>query len=802
MNPMNQMNQMSQMNQMNPMSQMNQINPMNQMNQMNQMNVVGMNPGAGGSVGGVPMVNNGSMAPRNDGITNIPEIMINNLNTYIYDYFLKRGYHDCARALLKDESIKLNTEPPIKTSPGQRREAEVNGVEGDVMMTDGKDGEKVRIPDDLPRPNLFSEGQQSSFLLDWFSLFWEFFWSQRKKGNSTDVRQYLQHTQNLMRIREQQQNQMLRNQQQMMPGQIGRLNNIRGGNGMVPANLQKTVLQNNTGGFSQQQLAQIQKNQHMQMMQMQREHSDIDMNGHRPQSPSSAENAPSPSKRPRLENGPMNGQQLAPNGRGQGQAMPGQPNPALLMQNGLTPRPMNPNQFGAFQQTGPAAQQPKSIQGMPNGLMNPGVMPNQADLVPMPDGQGMYQMNGDFYANGQMAQVRAGVQTPGGQHGNHALQDYQMQLMLLEQQNKRRLMMARQEQDSMARGPDGQPLPGQQPGQQMPPGTSPQGSRTGASPNPNDQMKRGTPKITQSGLPGSPSAPDAMMQGRGSPASMTFTGQMPPEMAPQFFMKGMQDGMQVPNGMRPPSSNPAYSGPQMGQPISAGAANRMPNGGWQPQQGGQPMLPQQSPVIQQNATGTPQGANSMPPPQAPPTVNAGRQPPPSPQTGAAPPPTPQPGTKPAPKKKEPKDRAKRPNKKTAAAAAAAAANTAATPSSEVEHPPTPTPSTPITPQHHQSFNKPGANATTGAPQQPTSAPAQQTLVQPPPPDQTQQSFNDLNIPDPSAFSLDFSALENPDILENFDFDTFLNTDTDTAGFGFDPSITYPDGVETGADNGL
>ena len=34
---------------------------------------------------------------------------------------------------------------------------------------------------------------------------------------------------------------------------------------------------------------------------------------------------------------------------------------------------------------------------------------------------------------------------------NHALQDYQMQLMLLEEQNKQRLMMARQEQDEMAR---------------------------------------------------------------------------------------------------------------------------------------------------------------------------------------------------------------------------------------------------------------------------------------------------------------------------------------------------------------
>lgn len=42
--------------------------------------------------------------------------------------------------------------------------------------------------------------------------------------------------------------------------------------------------------------------------------------------------------------------------------------------------------------------------------------------------------------------------------GNHAVQDYQMQLMLLEQQNKKRLLMARQEQDKMAAlqgdGPD------------------------------------------------------------------------------------------------------------------------------------------------------------------------------------------------------------------------------------------------------------------------------------------------------------------------------------------------------------
>jgi hypothetical protein len=500
----------------------------------------------------------------------------------------------------------------------------------------------------------------------------------------------------MLRLREQQQNQFLR-QPAMMPGQMAAQLNMRR-NGAIPASLQKNVLQNNTAGLyvfslcrsfldiniccrTPQQMAQLQKNQQVQMMhQMQREHSDMDMNGHRPQSPSSAENAPSPSKRPRLEGAHMNGQQMAPNGRGQGQGMPGQPNPqALLMQNGINPRGINPAQFQAFQQSGQAAQQ-KSIQvyaqnlalhhsrsamnnqGMPNGLMNPGVMPNQNDLMPpMPDGQGLLPMGGEYYgANGQMGQVRPGMQTPGGQNGNHALQDYQMQLMLLEQQNKRRLMMARQEQDSMARADGQPPMPGQQ---GLPPGTSPQGSRAGASPNPSEQMKRGTPKLPQTGLPGSPSAGEGI-QGRGSPASMNFNGgQMPPDMGAPFFIK--PDGMVGPN-MRPPSSNPGFNGPQMGQsvdamgrPQQAGAGNRMPGGTWQPQQQGpqgQPMVPQQSPANQPQPAGTPQERNAMPPPQAPPVGGANK--PASPQPGAAPP-TPQQANKPAPKgKKDAKDNRK------------------------------------------------------------------------------------------------------------------------------------------------
>jgi hypothetical protein len=44
--------------------------------------------------------------------------------------------------------------------------------------------------------------------------------------------------------------------------------------------------------------------------------------------------------------------------------------------------------------------------------------------------------------------------------GNHALQDYQMQLMLLEQQNKKRLLLARQEQENMASGTSDLPYSG------------------------------------------------------------------------------------------------------------------------------------------------------------------------------------------------------------------------------------------------------------------------------------------------------------------------------------------------------
>ena len=188
------------------------------------------------------------------------------------------------------------------------------------------------------------------------------------------------------------------------------------------------------------------------------------------------------------------------------------------------------------------------------------------------------------------------------QASNHALQDYQMQLMLLEQQNKKRLLQARRDQENIIQ-------PGQPGGQGFPPNMSPSGSRGGGpSPNPTDQMKRNpaqTPKMN-------PQSPMPDIQNRGSPAPGFDQGQM--NMAAQQQFANM-------NPMnRPPSSHPNFSmgGNLTPQQIEhMRIQNRMPNG---------PPWPQGQPGMQPNAgnqqapqpIGTPGQRNTtMPPPPAP-----------------------------------------------------------------------------------------------------------------------------------------------------------------------------------------
>jgi len=286
------------------------------------------------------------------------------------------------------------------------------------------------------------------------------------------------------------------------------------------------------------------------------------------------------------------------------------------------------------------AMDPESQKGMPaNGF---------------PQGSPALEANGEFMNGNQMRGMPTGA--PNGQNNNSnlALQDYQMQLMLLEQQNKKRLLMARQEQDSVTNGQGG-PMPGQ-PGF-VAPAMSPSNSRTGPSPNPDDQMKRGTPKMAPTGMPTNPDG--SMAQGRGSPAPGQFDpSQMPPGMAPNMFQQMRMPGIMGPNGqIMPATSHPAFNGQMNGQmtPQQMEIMRRQgqaPNGPWQ--QGLPPgMMPGGQP--QQPPNMTPQQRNAaMPPPPAPGPGegSAQRTQPSSPSQSTAAPPTPSQTNKANPKGKK------------------------------------------------------------------------------------------------------------------------------------------------------
>lgn len=420
---------------------------------------------------------------------------------------------------------------------------------------------------------------------------------------------------------------------------------------------------------------------------MQRDPSDMDGNRARPASPGGAENAPSPSKRPRLDGGaPFNPNQgvMMPNGR-PGQGMPGQQQVghgpdsarALLLQHGINPTSLNPDQLQAFASAAPhlqaktlASYSTNMSQHHGNQMPNNKPMPNAAGpqgqgspMVPQgPDGNSLTQ-----YYNPDMGPGNMRPGAPNGQAttgSNHALQDYQMQLMLLEQQNKKRLMMARQEQDLNTTTPrDGPGGPGGAPGPngQAFQGTSPPGGRSGASPNPSDQMKRPNPQMANAANMGSP-LPDGAAQSRSSPNSMNFMGGNMDPSAAQHFGMNMAMAGQMNGAMRPPSSHPPFNGSMNPQQMLAaqrqaqqagaqGAPMQWPQGGPNGQMAGQPPQPQMQ-------GGPAQNQRSMPPPSAPAAAAANaanaRNPTASPQVTNAQPPTPQQGNKPAPKKKETK----------------------------------------------------------------------------------------------------------------------------------------------------
>ncbi|KAK3713352.1 hypothetical protein LTR37_008544 [Vermiconidia calcicola] len=798
------------------------------MSQQPQGNMAAMGGPVGGGGTVAPQMNAGT--PSGSANPMSQEHMLNKLNTAIYDYLLRIQLYDVAKQFNKHMSHSIEYRDP-KQSPNQRGGQQANGVD-DTMEIDNNDKGLLEKPDDLPLPkNLGGDGP---FLHDWWCQFWEMFQAHRSKRPTAAP----QNTQ-MMYLNAQRQAQQAR--MGLMTG-VNQPQQARQGynpmmqmNGMQPNDLKRAAMQNQRNMTPQQvqmmnAKAAQQNGQMMQGNQMERQGSQLDnMSG--PRSSPGSGDAPSP-KRQRVEGGM---QQMNPGRPGQpGQMQQGNQvgplsdnsppsEPALEHARDLLRRKgIDPNNM-AQQHLYNLAQQPTNMQtqsvevysqsiqqhmqaamnnvNKTNSNVNKGIPPNMGpggQGSPMAQ-QGMDGATGEFYAaaNGggriPMQGQAAAAAAAAGQNtsnGNHALQDYQMQLMLLEQQNKKRLLMARQEQDSMAHpagvGPNGN----------FAGGMSPQGSQRGGDPSPNpNEMGRG--KSSLSGHPGvSPKAD--VRRGSPTPGNMMDPNGMPPQMRNQMMMG--QNGQMI----RPPSSHPMPNMTPEQQQMMRQQAMQMPNGQFPPgqQPGPGQMMPGQQPGQpgQGQQMGTPRQPNTnMPPPPAP-QANAGGTQPSSPSQQPAPPtPSTQNKAKPGGKKE---------TGKKGAAAKKGAAN--ATPASESEHPPTPTPQTPITPMNPKSFSQnqpqqmpngqPAAAAAQANAQANNQQQGQQQNVngqQQPDPSGAMEPFGQIGEPDQfSGMNLDFSLSEGGDVLDNFDFDSFLNQDGD-GGLGFDANFAFGDPIGSG-----
>ena len=158
---------------------------------MSHINMAGMNMNGGNGVmqgmPGMPLMNNGM-----NGATPRPSEQDESdyearLNAYIYDYFLRNENWDSARSFINSG---------VQMQPPPSRDGDLNGTDDNVMQTDSKEDIDSKRPDDLPPSKTQSDGQGASFLLDWFALFWDVYWAQRRAPKaSQQATQYVHHSQ-------------------------------------------------------------------------------------------------------------------------------------------------------------------------------------------------------------------------------------------------------------------------------------------------------------------------------------------------------------------------------------------------------------------------------------------------------------------------------------------------------------------------------------------------------------------------------------------------------------------------------
>ena len=144
--------------------------------QNQQMQMMNAN---GGPVNGTPVMANMNMPgpPQQRSAMDPRE----QLNTYIYDYFLRNNHTRLARAMVECD-MKMSTTPPTKSSPNQKP----NGM--DSMEDDSING--------LPLPSLpKNQMADNSFLLDWWVQFWDIYQATKdRSGQPSKGAQYIQHT--------------------------------------------------------------------------------------------------------------------------------------------------------------------------------------------------------------------------------------------------------------------------------------------------------------------------------------------------------------------------------------------------------------------------------------------------------------------------------------------------------------------------------------------------------------------------------------------------------------------------------
>ncbi|KAF5878921.1 putative aaa family atpase protein [Botrytis fragariae] len=149
-----------------------------------------------------------------------------------------------------------------------------------------------------------------------------------------------------------------------------------------------------------------------------------------------------------------------------------------------------------------------------------------------------------------------GPEVPGGFQGKHLIEDYQLQLMLLEQQNKKRLMMARQEQEGEVFGASENRGPIEY-------GFNILQANGYNSLNPSDQMKRGPTYMNHFGIPSSP-LPEGPSAGsyRGDTNFNLRGGSSDPTVDSPYLTNMNSPNMDI-FKMRAPSPHPGAAANQM-----------------------------------------------------------------------------------------------------------------------------------------------------------------------------------------------------------------------------------------------